>query len=118
VDVNEMSSQDHATVGGVHGQPVTSSTCSSVTVDSRVSGVGSSLPTISSASWRALTLFGVHRVHGRAAADHGDLVGHLQHLVELVRDEQHGEAFVLSSRRLSKSSSTSCGRARRSARRG
>jgi hypothetical protein len=30
-----------------------------------------------------------------AAADHGDLVGHLQHLVELVRDEQDGEPLLL-----------------------
>ena len=40
-------------------RPSTSSSTSSVTVDSRVSGVGSSEPTISSASWRAVTSAGV-----------------------------------------------------------
>ncbi len=41
-----------------HGEPETSSTTLSVTVDSRVSGLGSSLPTISSASSRAVTSSG------------------------------------------------------------
>jgi hypothetical protein len=44
-----------------------------------------------------------------AAADHGDVVGDREHLVELVRDEDDREALAFSSRRLSKSSSTSCG---------
>ncbi len=39
-------------------RPSTRSISSVVTVDSRLSGEGSSAPTISSASWRAVTLFG------------------------------------------------------------
>ena len=67
----------------------------SVTVDSRSSGTGNSLPTISSASWRAVTSLGFDRAHRRASPDHRDLVGDGQHLVELVRDEQHGKALGL-----------------------
>ncbi len=74
--------------------PSASSSTTSVTVDSRVSGVGSSEPTISSASScggdrRRVGDLG----HGLAGADHGDRVGDGEHLVELVGDEDHGRAL-------------------------
>jgi hypothetical protein len=50
---------------------------------------------MSSASWRAVTSRRVDRGDGRAAPDHGDLVGDLEHLVELVRDEDDGHALAL-----------------------
>ncbi len=37
----------------------------------------------------------LHGGHRRTAPDHGDLVGDLEHLVQLVRDEDDGEAFAL-----------------------
>ena len=61
----------------------------------RVSGEGSSAPTIISASWRAVVVLGSALADGRAAADDGDRVGHLADLVELVRDEDDGEALAL-----------------------
>ena len=48
-------------------RPSTRRTSSSVTVDSRVSGDGSSLPTMSSASWRAVVVRRVDGRDGRAA---------------------------------------------------
>ena len=38
---------------------------------------------------------GVDGAHGRPPPHDGDLVGHREHLVELVRDEQHGQALGL-----------------------
>ena len=61
----------------------------------RCSGEGSSEPTISSASWRAVTSVGSTVADRRAAADHGDLVGDGEHLVELVGDEDDREALLL-----------------------
>ena len=59
-----------------------------MTVDSSVSGEGSSEPTISSASWRLVDVAGLGLADGRAAPHHGDVVGDGEHLVELVGDEQ------------------------------
>ena len=66
-----------------------------MTVDSRSSGTGSSLPTISSASWRAVTACGstVRTVVPRRITVISSATD--EHLVELVRDEQDGEALVL-----------------------
>ena len=51
-----MSSRSGAAVGRrATREPVDPAPATSVTVDSRVSGLGSSLPTMSSASWRAVT---------------------------------------------------------------
>ena len=72
-----------------------SSTTTSVTVDSRVSGVGSSLPTMSSARSWAVDLVGLDRGDGAPAPDHGDGVGDLEHLVELVVDEDDRVALGL-----------------------
>ena len=64
------------------------------TVEARVSGEGSSAPTISSASWRAVVVFGSAVADGRAAADDRDRVGDLADLVELVRDEEDRQALA------------------------
>ena len=66
-----------------------------MTVDSRVSGVGSSLPTISSASWRAVTDVGstVATVVPRRMTVISSAT--CEHLVELVRDEEDGEPLGL-----------------------
>ena len=61
----------------------------------RSPGVGSSLPTISSASCRAVTLGRVDGGDRGAAPDDGDLVGDREHLVELVRDEDDRQALGL-----------------------
>ena len=76
----------------------------------RARASGSSLPTISSASSRAVTSVGVDRGDGAAGADHGDRVGDREHLVELVRDEDDRDALARElAQRSSKSSATSCG---------
>ena len=67
----------------------------SVTVDSAVSGEGSSEPTISSASWRLVVLCRLGLADGGAAPHHGDVVGDREHLVELVGDEQDRVALGL-----------------------
>ncbi len=66
-----------------------------MTVDSRVSGDGSSLPTISSASLRAVTsgVSTVATVVPRRMTVISSAT--LQHLVELVRDEDDGQALGL-----------------------
>ena len=66
---------------------------SSVTVDSRVSGVGSSLPTISWARSRGVTSAGLTSATVVPARTTVIGVGDLEHLVELVRDEQYGQAL-------------------------
>ena len=66
-----------------------------MTVEVSVLGDGSSEPTISSASWRAVTSVGSTVAHRGAAPDHGDLVGDREHLVELVGDEDDREALLL-----------------------
>ena len=85
------------------------STTRSVTVDSSVAGVGSSAPTMSSASWRALTDVGStvstvvpRRITVIASATESTSSS----LCEMNRTVRPSD---LSSRRLSKSSSTSCG---------
>lgn len=97
--VNEMSESTSRTTPSVSTavswRPSRSSIGSSVTVDSRVSGEGSSLPTISSAR---LLGRGGRRVGGadrRTAPDDGDLVGDGEHLAQLVRDEDDGQALGL-----------------------
>ena len=61
---------------------------------SRPCGEGSSLPTISSASFARLTSPGFTSATVVPAADDGDVVGDRQHLVELVRDEDDGGTVV------------------------
>ena len=72
----------------------TSSTTTSVTVDSVVAGVGSSVPTISSARSAAVTSAGF-TVATVGPAQHGDRVGDGEHLLELVVDEQDRRAAGL-----------------------
>ena len=57
-----------------------------------VSGEGSSLPTISSASWRAVTSFGSTSATVRPARMTVMASATAQHLVELVGDEDDGDA--------------------------
>ena len=71
------------------------STAASRTVEVRVSGVGSSEPTIISASCSGGRRLRVRGADGGPPADHGDRVGDLADLVELVRDEDDGQALAL-----------------------
>ena len=71
------------------------STARSVTVDSRVSGDGSSLPDHQLGQLARGDVPGQHGGDRGAAPDDRDLVGDLEHLVELVRDEDDGEALLL-----------------------
>ena len=77
------------------GRSSTVRTGRSVTVDSAVSGVGSSLPTISSASWRGVVSDGDGRADRRTAPDDRDLVGDREDLAQLVRDEDDRQALGL-----------------------
>ena len=105
----EMSASSWRPVGEMTSSDVTSSSVMSVTVDSRVSGVGSSLPTISSASWRAVTWSGrtVDTVVPlRMTVISSATCSTSSSLCEMNRTVSPSS---LSSRRLSKSSSTSWG---------
>ena len=75
--------------------PTTSSSTTSVTVDSAVSGRGSSLPTIRSRELAGRRCLGFHRGDGAALAQDGDGVGVAEHLVELVGDEDDRLALSL-----------------------
>ena len=107
--LKEMSSISARPAADRTVRPSALSSTWSVTVDSRVSGVGSSLPTISSASWRAVTLFGstvatvVPRRITVISSATSSTSSSLCEMKMTVRPS------LLSSRRLSKSSSTSCG---------
>jgi hypothetical protein len=107
--VKEMSSSTGRLWAGRMLSPSTSSTGTSVTVDSRVSGVGSSLPTISSASSRAVTEDGSTVstvVPRRITVISSATCSTSSSLCEMNRMVSPSS---LSSRRLSNSSSTSCG---------
>ena len=88
----------------------TSSSTSSVTVDSRVSGVGSSLPTISSARSPAVTSFGSHGGDGPAGPQDTVMASAIESTSSSLWEmNRMVSPWALSSRRLAKSSSTSCG---------
>ena len=107
--VKSMSSSSGRPSGVRSVSPVTVSIGSSVTVDSRVSGDGSSLPTISSASARALVSAGLTVatvVPRRITVISSATLSTSSSLCEM---KMTVRPSALSSRRLSKSSSTSCG---------
>jgi hypothetical protein len=72
---------------------VAASTTVSVTVDSRVCGDGSSLTDHQLGELGGGHVARQHRGHRLTATDHGDLVRDLEHLVQMVADEQHRETL-------------------------
>ena len=86
--------EQRAAVRGAQREALDAQDSLSVTVDVRVSGLGSSLPTIISASWREVTVFGstVPTVVPRRITVTVSAIA--RHLVELVGDEEERVAVV------------------------
>ncbi|CAM5669981.1 hypothetical protein SGLAM104S_02439 [Streptomyces glaucescens] len=107
--VKLMSSRTALPPGATRRSLSTVSTGRSVTVDSAVSGVGSSLPTIISASWRGVVSAGtaVPTVVPRRMTVMSSATERTSPSLWEMKMTERPSAF--SSRRLAKSASTSCG---------